>query len=113
VLEDVDFFVSSRRRHTSSKRDWSSDVCSSDLCDQPAAAPVLVGEDHVTVLEYTDVRYAEYPRDLAGEEEISPLTAGYIIKAEVEIGRASCRERVRSRVVATAGGAQRVEGTGQ
>src|SRR5699024_11877256 len=25
------FFVSSRRRHTRSKRDWSSDVCSSDL----------------------------------------------------------------------------------
>src|SRR5437868_15338370 len=29
------FFFSSRRRHTRSKRDWSSDVCSSDL----AAAP--------------------------------------------------------------------------
>src|SRR5690606_40190048 len=26
-----DFFVSSRRRHTSFSRDWSSDVCSSDL----------------------------------------------------------------------------------
>src|SRR5207249_9093013 len=26
-----DFFFSSRRRHTRSKRDWSSDVCSSDL----------------------------------------------------------------------------------
>ena len=25
------FFLSSRRRHTISKRDWSSDVCSSDL----------------------------------------------------------------------------------
>src|SRR5699024_2768904 len=25
------FFISSRRRHTRSKRDWSSDVCSSDL----------------------------------------------------------------------------------
>src|SRR5699024_11777929 len=25
---------SSRRRHTRSKRDWSSDVCSSDLCQQ-------------------------------------------------------------------------------
>src|SRR5207247_4864928 len=25
------FFFSSRRRHTSSTRDWSSDVCSSDL----------------------------------------------------------------------------------
>src|SRR6266496_6520557 len=26
------FFFSSRRRHTRSLRDWSSDVCSSDLC---------------------------------------------------------------------------------
>src|SRR5206468_9565582 len=26
------FFFSSRRRHTRSDRDWSSDVCSSDLC---------------------------------------------------------------------------------
>src|SRR5699024_11831036 len=29
------FFFSSRRRHTRSKRDWSSDVCSSDLCLVP------------------------------------------------------------------------------
>src|SRR5207249_7674491 len=28
---DERFFFSSRRRHTRSKRDWSSDVCSSDL----------------------------------------------------------------------------------
>src|SRR5437868_378286 len=27
----MSFFFSSRRRHTRSKRDWSSDVCSSDL----------------------------------------------------------------------------------
>src|SRR5207249_11622315 len=27
------FFFSSRRRHTRSKRDWSSDVCSSDLSE--------------------------------------------------------------------------------
>src|SRR5699024_12153405 len=30
-LPDLIFFFSSRRRHTRSKRDWSSDVCSSDL----------------------------------------------------------------------------------
>src|SRR5207249_9400972 len=30
----VFFFFSSRRRHTRSKRDWSSDVCSSDLMVQ-------------------------------------------------------------------------------
>src|SRR5699024_1405585 len=29
------FFFSSRRRHTRSKRDWSSDVCSSDLFNAP------------------------------------------------------------------------------
>src|SRR5699024_11446583 len=28
------FFFSSRRRHTRSKRDWSSDVCSSDLAGE-------------------------------------------------------------------------------
>src|SRR6266513_3903273 len=31
MLLSVLFFFSSRRRHTRSKRDWSSDVCSSDL----------------------------------------------------------------------------------
>src|SRR5437868_9804474 len=30
------FFFSSRRRHTRSKRDWSSDVCSSDLVEAEA-----------------------------------------------------------------------------
>src|SRR5699024_4459323 len=31
LLVSFFFFFSSRRRHTRSKRDWSSDVCSSDL----------------------------------------------------------------------------------
>src|SRR5699024_11878995 len=30
------FFLASRRRHTRSKRDWSSDVCSSDLDEERA-----------------------------------------------------------------------------
>src|SRR5712675_3360534 len=30
------FFFSSRRRHTRCSRDWSSDVCSSDLASGPA-----------------------------------------------------------------------------
>src|SRR5699024_11469748 len=33
------FFFSSRRRHTRSKRDWSSDVCSSDLPSTPGWSP--------------------------------------------------------------------------
>src|SRR6266496_4799513 len=34
------FFFSSRRRHTRSLRDWSSDVCSSDLIEEPAPRTV-------------------------------------------------------------------------
>src|SRR5699024_12124333 len=33
-------FFSSRRRHTRSKRDWSSDVCSSDLVRDGKPVPV-------------------------------------------------------------------------
>src|SRR5438067_3921453 len=38
------FFFSSRRRHTRSKRDWSSDVCSSDLNFRRFACDVAVVE---------------------------------------------------------------------
>src|SRR5206468_5406692 len=36
------FFFSSRRRHTRSDRDWSSDVCSSDLSSPLAPLPSLL-----------------------------------------------------------------------
>src|SRR2546421_3173486 len=40
-LDELVFFFSSRRRHTRSDRDWSSDVCSSDLlCGHPNANSV-------------------------------------------------------------------------
>src|SRR5690606_10651125 len=56
-------FFSSRRRHTRFSRDWSSDVCSSDL----AANPTLLAADprdpafgpenaKVTVIEFFDFR---------------------------------------------------------
>src|SRR5256885_8847662 len=32
LLAELIFFFSSRRRHTRLQGDWSSDVCSSDLC---------------------------------------------------------------------------------
>src|SRR5438045_7717684 len=46
------FFFSSRRRHTRCLSDWSSDVCSSDLCDQThsqqVTPPVVVAADHAS-----------------------------------------------------------------
>src|SRR6266702_6230734 len=41
IVNKVFFFFSSRRRHTRWPRDWSSDVCSSDL---PAPGPAAVEE---------------------------------------------------------------------
>src|SRR3712207_1326789 len=56
------FFFSSRRRHTRYWRDWSSDVCSSDLLNHPAIVAVYdTGEDRTTsgatpyiVMEYVE-----------------------------------------------------------
>src|SRR5699024_11643446 len=80
------FFFSSRRRHTRSKRDWSSDVCSSDL------------------LQFADP--AHWNVQLPGGSHRSQLLhRGLFLighhSGPSEIGRASCRERVG---VAVAGG---------
>src|SRR5699024_12190775 len=52
-------FFSSRRRHTRSKRDWSSDVCSSDLHDKGVATYIAgnsgAAPDRTLENEYTDI----------------------------------------------------------
>src|SRR5437660_4772842 len=77
------FFFSSRRRHTRWPRDWSSDVCSSDLSTQTAQANARIGAG-------TNVA-ANRGRN---------LTLGRNVAINREIGRASCRERVYISVVA-------------
>src|SRR5699024_12222819 len=48
------FFFSSRRRHTRSKRDWSSDVCSSDLRALSLFERLIAdGQAALVVLEFT------------------------------------------------------------
>src|SRR5204863_3371967 len=46
------FFFSSRRRHTRSLRDWSSDVCSSDLVYKPHGSKPKSG--HPALLMFRD-----------------------------------------------------------
>src|SRR5207253_7546471 len=84
------FFFSSRRRHTRWPRDWSSDVCSSDLA-HPEEGPVL---EHPQGL---NLRRGRHLPDLVEEdgatvgqlEATQPPLGG----AGEQIGRASCRER--------------------
>src|SRR5699024_11836217 len=92
------FFLSSRRRHTRSKRDWSSDVCSSDLNRDR-----LLAHDVIPAL-FGEVVELARQRDLVSDEHFS--VDGTLIQAwasqksfrpkddqDGEIGRASCRER--------------------
>src|SRR5207253_5466705 len=47
IIVDFLFFFSSRRRHTRWPRDWSSDVCSSDLAEpRVRAVAAHVRRDH-------------------------------------------------------------------
>src|SRR5699024_12053839 len=48
-------FFSSRRRHTRSKRDWSSDVCSSDLHHLPLSSWTISSHTHWSELSRTAV----------------------------------------------------------
>src|SRR2546429_1516239 len=86
------FFFSSRRRHTRCSRDWSSDVCSSDLsyarfpdAMQPfvKALPLTALNDALRAVMIDGSRLSELG---------APL--GIVTAWGVEIGRASCRERV-------------------
>src|SRR5207247_4148973 len=98
---------SSRRRHTRSTRDWSSDVCSSDLANEAAAISAL------RTLATAEITYSvAYPNhgytcslwDLDGfgssetSEHHAMLIDSGLATGKKEIGRASCRERGQSRV---------------
>src|SRR5438874_12149856 len=59
------FFFSSRRRHTRSLRDWSSDVCSSDLIEGMMIAGVVTGAKRGIL--YIRHEYAREEEILGGE----------------------------------------------
>src|SRR5699024_11601991 len=60
------FFFSSRRRHTRSKRDWSSEVCSSDLsyCILLADAKGEIGKERMRIMQETSDGFLLSEEDL-------------------------------------------------
>src|SRR5690606_40153475 len=103
-------FFSSRRRHTRFSRDWSSDVCSSDL---ELTHIISKKYPHVKIIALTNFTSALYVNTM-----LSSGAKGYLLKTTEEptlveaietvykggeIGRASCRERVERREVAFTG----------
>src|SRR2546422_7425905 len=72
------FFFSSRRRHTRCSRDWSSDVCSSDLLQE-----VLQEVAHLEEREGV----------LARHQELAPHPGGWRHRSEERRVGKECRSR--------------------
>src|SRR5690606_1918912 len=95
------FFFSSRRRHTRFSRDWSSDVCSSDLLEEkqglPCAGAVVAGADingarqsllffqHRIVTAVEEILHgAGHIAEVFGGAEEDGIGAEYVLRAGVE-----------------------------
>src|SRR5207249_8290750 len=94
-----------RRRHTRSKRDWSSDVCSSDLSRNACCAAASAGvhanapaynpaaasrRTPATLTKPAEKTAPEITTHAASRFSFTPLR----LSDAKKIGRASCRERV-------------------
>src|SRR5207253_4550175 len=96
----------SRRRHTRWPRDWSSDVCSSDLsmADWTLRPRLLSipGLSQITVIGGETKQYQVLldPQKMLYHnvtfEEVRTALENANVNSTGEIGRASCRERVES-----------------
>src|SRR5690606_40314451 len=94
-----------RRRHTRFSRDWSSDVCSSDLAEEADARLTLIA-----LVQRPDRQVRVLPADLppqrllrggvllpeAGKGQVAfgQFVASDGLRDRPQIGRAACRERV-------------------
>src|SRR5690606_40781953 len=88
------FFFSSRRRHTRFSRDWSSDVCSSDL--GLLIKEVFLGVNFIVYniyyLLYFSFFFYVFMKTIEEKKFQRYIKIGAWL---FQIGRASCRERVR------------------
>src|SRR3712207_7977050 len=82
------FFFSSRRRHTRYWRDWSSDVCSSDLIRGVGAT-----QDDLPIANYDKLNASEVVRRLPklSETDLAKVDA-YERSEERRVGK-ECRSR--------------------
>src|SRR5207245_6271363 len=93
VLIIICFFFSSRRRHTRCYRDWSSDVCSSDLTLVRGLCPECGFRSRLTLLAYPSA-------EIVGRLNLKLVAAAYSCDScnaaarseERRVGK-ECRER--------------------
>src|SRR5699024_12105603 len=102
------YFFASRRRHTRSKRDWSSDVCSSDLvADDGAEHAVQCGLRVAGIKLSSSVEAAGPGRDVQSAGGVSHRNDGRVGSADEP------QRRSEERRVGKEGGARWAKWEGQ
>src|SRR6266496_5891365 len=102
------FFFSSRRRHTRSLRDWSSDVCSSDLGALPPAVvaqflDALTGPTAAERLVAELKESSELPDVVSALEQDEHERALELLSEEISAADGERRERLLALTVALFG----------
>src|SRR5260221_8834961 len=88
------FFFTSRRRHTRSLCDWSSDVCSSDLMSPELREPSIRPNDGQMGCNHPIWPSLGLIDGSRSSGDIKRTWANFRTQArQTQIGRASCRER--------------------
>src|SRR5207302_7870979 len=90
------FFFSSRRRHTRFSRDWSSDVCSSDLKARGTYTPSADTRAKLSIRRGVQAVKPRYPILIPSKGRPTKQLTSRTLTRIGEIGRASCRERGES-----------------
>src|SRR5690606_40745919 len=85
-------FFSSRRRHTSFSRDWSSDVCSSDLVLEVERAGLPYSSTEKSSGWTWSRKSRNFSTSSCWATSTTSTPAVATTSAEHKIGRASCRE---------------------
>src|SRR5690606_41179023 len=84
--EEVCFFFSSRRRHTSFSRDWSSDVCSSDLDGSIIETPITANfREGLNVLQYFISTHGA--RKGLADTALKTANSGYLTRRLVDVAQ--------------------------
>src|SRR2546429_1891416 len=106
------FFFSSRRRHTRCSRDWSSDVCSSDLV-RLAGADCFHGLPALELVGVVEAAVPEHLRDMPAKLRVERLADLVVLQTGDRLlelrGEGS---RPRPTQVTALGGGSRVLGSG-
>src|SRR5216684_7478232 len=108
------FFFSSRRRHTRCSRDWSSDVCSSDLeldAARRAQPPLAMVGAAAMPARRGEAEFGRGSAEMAGEHEAcqsmgNEIACAILVAAEPRPATALVRVEQRQQLAMPRGGAR-------